>query len=553
MDRRAILATLLGRGIGKADNAQFLPPPDTTLTPYSGSWGFEQAAHLLRRATFAPTQAMIKEAADKGLEATIDLLFQDLPLPEPPVNYYYANDSVPIGATWINASYNGGSDISIARERSLQAWTLGLLLEEGISIREKMTLFWHNHFAINEIQDSKFVYRYITLLRTNAWGNFRALVKAITIDPAMLRFLNGNQNTKNAPNENYARELMELFTIGKGEQVGAGDYTTFTEQDVAEMARALTGWRDRGYLTEDENEKLESFFDEERHDPTPKQLSHRFGNAVINDMGDQEYAHLVDIIFQQREVARFICRKFYRWFVYYKIDDAIENDIIEPMAQMLIDSDFEAKPVLKALLKSEHFFNVLSIGPMIKNPLDFVVSVIKPLAIELPTDLKQRYTTLLKIFQETGPMQMQYYNPPEVAGWKPYYQKPAFYRIWINASTLTRRMAFVDNSLYGGLSSGDGDEVKLDVLKFVGVLDDPYDPNEVIKGFARILFPQPLTPAQITGLKEILLPGLPDYEWGVEYTDYEANPNDMQLANALDSKLRDLIATMMKMAEFYLS
>lgn len=551
MDRRATLVTLLGKNVKKARKTQFQPPVNATLAPYTGIWGFEQAAHLLRRTMFAPSLAQIKEVAEKGLDATIEQLFQELPMPDPPVNYYNRNEVVNIGETWVNQPYQG-NNVSISRERSLQSWTLELLLTEGISIREKLTLFWHNHFAINEIQDSTFVYRYITLLRANAWGNFRDLVKEVTIDPAMLRFLNGNQNRKGAPNENYARELMELFTIGKGNQVGPGDYTTFTEQDVAEMARALTGWRDRGYLMEDTSEKVEAYFTPNRHDTSSKQLSHRFNNEIITDMGDQEYAHVVDIIFQQREVARFISRKFYRWFVYYKIDATVEADVIEPMAQMLIDSDFEVKPVLEALLKSEHFFNILSVGPMIKNPIDFVVSVLKPLDLTLPSDIERRYEILRDFFNETGPMQMQYYNPPEVAGWKPYYQKPAFYRIWINSSTLNRRMAFVDNTIYNGSSTVGGD-TQLDVLAFVKKLEDPFDPNKVVERIAQIYMPQPLTQSQLTSLKGILLPGLPDYEWGVEFSDHVSNPGDMQLANALDSRLRDLIATMMKMAEFYLS
>lgn len=551
MDRRATLATLLGKNVKKARKTQFQFPVNASLAPYTGPWGFEQAAHLLRRTMFAPSLAQIKEVAEKGLDATIEQLFQELPMPDPPVNYYNRNEVVHIGETWVNKPYLG-NNISISRERSLQSWTLELLLTEGISIREKLTLFWHNHFAINEIQDSTFVYKYITLLRANAWGNFRDLVKEVTIDPAMLRFLNGNQNRKGAPNENYARELMELFTIGKGDQVGPGDYTTFTEQDVAEMARALTGWRDRGYLMEDTSEKVEAYFTPNRHDTTSKQLSHRFNNEIITDMGDQEYAHVVDVIFRQREVARFISRKFYRWFVYYKIDGTVEADVIEPMAQMLIDSDFEVKPVLEALLKSEHFFNILSVGPMIKNPIDFVISVLKPLNLTLPSDIERRYEILRDFFNETGPMQMQYYNPPEVAGWKPYYQKPAFYRIWINSSTLNRRMAFVDNTIYNGSSTIDGN-MQLDVLAFVKNLEDPFDPNKVVERIAQIYMPQPLTQSQLTSLKGILLPGLPDYEWGVEFSDHVSNPGDMQLANALDSRLRDLIATMMKMAEFYLS
>ncbi|MDX1942843.1 MAG: DUF1800 domain-containing protein [Saprospiraceae bacterium] len=553
MDRRETLTTLIGKRVSTPVAAPIKPPEDTTLAPYAGAWGFEQAAHLLRRAMFSPTLTQIKTAINKGLDATLEELLQELPLPEPPVNHYYRRDRfVAVGETWVDAPYDREDESVTYRNDSLRAWQMGLIFTEGVSIREKMTLFWHNHFAVNDIEDARYLYRYITLLRSNFLGNFRELVKEVTIDPAMLRFLNGTDNVKEAPNENYARELLELFTIGKGPFAGPGDYTNYTEQDVAEMARALTGWYENASTSGDRDKKVEAYFGLDAHDTGVKQLSHRFDNAIITNMGDQEYAHLVDIIFQKREVARFICRKLYRWFVYYKIDENIETNIIEPMAQLLIDNDYSIRPVVETLLRSEHFFHILSIGPMIKNPIDFVISLIKISEPTFSENLEYRYLSWYDYFKGAALMQMEYFFPPEVAGWKPYYQSPAFYRIWINASTLGFSMEFVDQTFY---YYDDQDErvIKFDVLKFIKQLDDPYDPNKVIEGFAQILFPRPITAKQITALKEIILPGLPDYEWGVEYTDYEANPNDMQLANAIDTKLRELLSQMMKMAEFYLS
>ncbi|MDX1942845.1 MAG: DUF1800 domain-containing protein, partial [Saprospiraceae bacterium] len=532
MDRRTTIATLIGKGRTRKLFAQLnvapQSPPEGTLAPYTGAWGYEQAAHLLRRAMFGPTYAQIKDVVTNGMAATVSELLQDLPMPAPPVNPNFADDpSVPIGATWIDAPYSTQVNVRNYRNQSLRAWTLGLLLTEGISIREKMTLFWHNHFSINvmNINDPKFFYKYVTTLRTYGLGNFRNLVKAITIDPSMLRFLNGNQNTKNAPNENYARELMELFTLGKGELAGPGDYTTFTEHDVIEMARVLTGWRDRGHYTNNVAVPVESYFLPNQHDTGSKQLSHRFNNVIINNLGDQEYAHLVDIIFQKPEVARFISRKLYRWFVYYEIDAATEQDVIEPMAQLLISNNYEIKPAIEALLKSEHFYNVLNFGPMIKNPLDFMVSAFKQTEVTFPPDLARRYNAWFQLFRQTALMQMEYYNPPDVAGWKAYYQEPSFYRVWINASTLPHRMTLTNTLAGNGYNYG-GFRVKIDTLKFIKTLDDPYDPNHVVEGFAKILFPQPLIAEQIAALKEVLIPGLPDYEWGVEYTDYESDPNN---------------------------
>jgi uncharacterized protein (DUF1800 family) len=554
MDRRATLAILRGK---KPSEAPAPPPgPNGSLTPYTGAWTYELAAHLLRRAMFGPTYAQIKDAVTKGLNATIDQLFKDTALPAPPVNHNSTEDpNVPIGSTWINAPYIDSNNVRTYRNQSLRAWTMGLLLTEGVSAREKMTLFWHNHFAINtmNINDPKFLYNYINTLRKHAWGNFRDLIKAITIDPAMLRFLNGNQNTKGSPNENYARELMELYTLGKGELAGPGDYTTFTEQDVLAMARVLTGWRDRGHYNANPMITMGSYFIPNQHDTGSKQLSHRFNNAVITNKDDKEYLDLIDLIFQKQEVARFISRKLYRWFIYYDIDAAAEQNVIEPMAQILIANNYNIKPAIQALLKSEHFYNMLNVGPLIKNPLDFIVSAIKPLQVELPNaDLAARYNGWLSLYRLSPNMQMDYYNPPDVAGWKAYYQEPAYYRIWINASTLAPRMNFT-NTLIGNGFNYNGFRVKIDVLKFVKTVSDPYDPNKVIEEFAKIIFPQPLPVEQRDALKEVLLPGLPDYEWGVEYTEYLEKPNDTTLAKAIETKLRNLLKAMLTMPEFYLS
>jgi hypothetical protein len=253
MDRRATLATLLGR-TKQQKNARTASaaPVVSGILPYAGPWEFEQAAHLLRRAMFGPNYQQIKDAVANGMDATVDQLLADLAMPDPPLNYNFNQDpNVPIGATWIDAPYSPTVNFLNYRYQSLFGWTIEQIFTEGVSIREKMTLFWHNHFvtASGIVVDTKFVYNYITLLRENSLGNFRELVKAITINPAMLRYLNGNQNNKFAPNENYARELLELFTIGKGELAGPGDYTNYTEEDVIEIARVLTGWIDTGYFT----------------------------------------------------------------------------------------------------------------------------------------------------------------------------------------------------------------------------------------------------------------------------------------------------------------
>jgi len=560
MNRRAVFATLRGKKQSKTTTSTQAAhsPMLSGLTPYTGPWTFEQAAHLLRRTTFGPSGEQIQNAVNIGIEATIAELLADRPLPDPPVNFVFDGrnaDNVPIGETWIRSPRVFTSDGLRVRLDSFEGWTLDVWLDDTLSIREKMVLFWHNHFVITLliVRDPRIMYDYITLLRKNALGNFRDLAKAITINPGMLIYLNGNLNTKEAPNENYARELLELFTVGKGDLAGEGDYTTFTEQDVQAIARVLTGWREQETMISPTEEIVESVFDTENHDTGTKQLSARFNNAVIENAGEEEYANLIDVIFQSPAAATHICRKLYQWFVYYKIDEQTEIEVIEPMAQLLRDNDYHILPVVEALLKSEHFYDVLNMGPMIKHPIDFTFSAIKPFPIQIPEVREDRYMLALRLFNWQNRMQMEMYNPPEVAGWKAWYQTPSFYRSWINPISLPERQQLTNKLSDDGLDIGDGTTIQIDVLAFAESLDNATDPNLLIENIAKIIFPRPLLPSQIEQLKELLIPGLPDFEWTVEYGQYLENPDNTELAMAVERKLRELLKAMMRMAEFYLS
>lgn len=538
----------------REDQQEALPTtPGQGLAPYTGYWDCDQAAHLLRRTIHGPNYDQIKEVAHLGLDASLELLFQELPLPEPPIIYDDKDPHVSIGKTWVNARYCGDIDQCIeVRHRSLKAWTITLIYEEGISIREKLTLFWHNHFAVNDIGDPKYLYRYITTLRQYSWGNFRDLVKLITVDPAMLRFLNSYQNTATAPNENYARELLELFTIGKGPLVGPGDYTNYTEHDVIQVARILTGWQDTGYKTTNRKEQVGALFQKDLHDKGVKELSHRFNNVCVPNLEDQEYTHFIDLIFEQAEVARFICRKLYRWFVYYDINAKVEAEVIEPMAKILINHNFEIKPALLALLRSEHFFASERVGLMIKNPIDFFMSAAKGTYTAIPTEIFLKYKVINTFYNTLEFMQMDYYNPPSVAGWKAYYQEPLFYRAWINTpNLLIRKEIALRLILFGQFLFGF--VVQINVLDFIARLDNPQDPNLLLEEICLTLLSRPLSQAQQYSLKEILLPGLPDYEWTVEYNKYLANPDDEDLAKPIENKLRLLLDKIIELPEFNLS
>ena len=546
MNRRTTIKRILGKPSTATQTNAIVT---SSFAPYTGEWTFEQASHLLRRTTFGATHAQIKQAVADGLEMTMQKLFAEQPAPAPPIYFNFEDDpEVPLGQTWVDTLENPDiQGLRSKRRQSLFAWTFKNIYEssKSINIMEKMTLFWHNHFVIANPNKGRRAYQYYTLLRRNALGNFKAFVEEITVDASMLRFLNGNQNTRTAPNENYSRELLELFTIGKGPTAGPGDYTNYTEQDVVELATALTGWRYNNAREEDGNV---TYFQANRHDEGEKQLSHRFDNVVIGNEGENEYKKVIEIIFQKAEVARFISRKLYNWFLHEEITEEVESSIITPMAELLLTNDYEIAPTVKALLQSEHFYETAYQGCMVNHPLDFYFKMVNTFQIELPEDPLERYNVFFQWYRNMSPLEMNIFYHPTVAGWKAFYQAPQFTKIWMNSVSLPIRQKFSDRFVDGYRVRGF--KLKINVLDFAAGLDNSTEPNDLIKETAAILFAQPITEEQLVGLKAIILPGLPDYEWTVEYGDYLAG--DVSLESSIEGKLEALIGTMLKMPEFYL-
>ena len=561
MDRRATIATLMGRSNEKQSEVTSAAATAVGgLTPFSGTFDRQAAAHLLRRVTFGPTRAQILQAEADGLAATIAKIFTPPPVTDEPINHRFANDpNCTIGEVWVDKPYTFDNEIQAYRTESLVAWTGFQLVKKNISIQEKLTLFWHNHFVTGDLDDPKFIYDYAKLLRSQGLGNFRQFTKEITINAAMLRYLNGNQNVNTSPNENFARELVELFTVGKGDLVGPGDYTNYTEDDIQAMARILTGWTDRGWFALDDT-PVGSAFISSKHDNGSKQLSHRFGNAVINGAGSLEYSNLIDVIFQQPACAQYICTKFYRFFVSDHIDDDIQVNVIDPLAQLMINYDYEIQPVLEALFQSEHFFSDGALGCVIKNPMDFTLGIIKQFETKMTDDMFGLHRQSIAILYATNFLGMSYYNPPNVAGWKAYYQEPAFHQIWINAVTLPQRMGYAYGAIVQGFEISDGDPdvqididpLELDPLVFVDQLEEPGNPNVVVEEFALTLLPRPLSIEQLNYLKTVLIPGLPDFEWEVEYLEYAIDPENENLAIPVRQKLKNMLTVLVTMGEFQL-
>jgi uncharacterized protein (DUF1800 family) len=583
MKRRDLISRIVGSGA--ADN-----PVDTTLAgvpgekvspfantslpvvarstaglePYNGAWTGMQLMHLLRRTTFGPSRAHIASFVGKSLDTVVDTLLAD-PGEEPTAPLVTdARDIAAVGSTWVNSLYKSTDplvtfDPSGLRQVSLRSWWMGLMMTQATSVREQMVLFWHNHFSteMNITGDPRFAYRYVALLRRNALGNFKEFVRSITIDGSMLIYLNGNSNQKSGPDENYARELQELFTIGKGPLVGDGDYTNYTEADVKAAARVLTGWR-RFQNADGTVGATTSYFTTSRHDVTNKTFSARYGNTVITGDatatgGEVELGKLLDMIFAQEETARYICRKLYRWFVYYLIDDVTEAQVIGPMALLLRLNNYDITPVLSALFKSAHFYDPVNMGCMIKNPLSFMTGLCRQFDVASPsTDLAKQYQGWYNLVAAASSMEQLLGDPPGVAGWPAYYQTPEYYEIWINSDILPKRARYSDALVGNGYNSG-GVNLQIDILAFAASLSNPGDPNVLISELAYLLFPVPLTATQIAVLKETLLPGLPDYEWTLEWSAYIATPTNTTVSKPVKTKLQALIGLMLRMPEYQLA
>lgn len=548
MDRRDFL-TAARKKIHRSVTAE---PPRTLsgLTPYNGPWTKNEVQHLLKRTLFGSTLADINYFKNLTASQAVDLLLNPTaPLPSPPVNDYNSSTVtdpvVPAGQTWINSPTNDGT-INSLRRASFKKWWTGVQINQDRSIREKMTLFWANHFATEsvDIGNAHWVYWHHALMRQNALGNFKQLVKSVTIDAGMLRYLNGYLNTNTAPDENYARELQELFTIGKD------GMNLFTEDDVKKAARVLTGWRINGTT-------YASFFDATKHDSSSKTFSSFYNNTTITGKtgaaGATETDDLINMIFAKDEVALFICRKIYRWFVYYKIDSATEANVIQPLAVIFRNNNYEIKPVLSALLKSEHFFDVLNQGCQIKSPVDHIVSCLREFNMVFPTDYADAYGMWNYIRGWSASMTQDLADPPSVSGWPAYYQTPMFYEIWINSDTLPKRNRFTDTMITTGYTRN-GKKIIIDAVTFAKTLTNPGDPNALIDEILSIIYRVPLSVVSKQNMKQqILLSNqTQDYYWSDAWTAYIANPTTSNY-NIVNTRLKALLQYLMNLAEYQLA
>lgn len=284
---------------------------------------------------------------------------------------------------------------SVVDLKNLNLTWLSEMTNSEAQLREKMSLFWHGHFACRVV-NIFFQQQLLNVIRENALGNFGDLLRGVSKSPAMLSFLNNQQNNKKQPNENFAREVMELFTMGRG---------NYSETDIKEGARAYTGW---GFNLKGE------FVDRPfLHDSGNKTFLGKTGNFNGDDA--------IDIILEQKATARFITAKIYRFFV----NENEDNEIIESLAENFYQSNYDLQQLMNSIFKSDWFYNEKNIGIRIKSPVELMVGVRR----FIPMELEKPEAQLL--FQRVLGQVLFY--PPNVAGW------PGG-KSWIDSSALMFRM-----------------------------------------------------------------------------------------------------------------
>ncbi|TVZ16471.1 DUF1800 family protein [Maribacter sp. MAR_2009_72] len=441
----------------------------STLAPYNAPLDQIRASHLYRRLGFSASVSTINQTIGQSAGNVIDnLVDQALNMPPTPA---------PTWANWTNANYpeddEARNQLRNQQQREFRLTYANALLNNNL--RDRLSFFWSNHFVTElEVYNCNgYLYEYINCLQRNSLGNFKTFVHEIGLTNAMLYYLDGVYNNGNNPNENYARELYELFTLGEG--------IAYTEEDIIETARALSGYVERGEIG-----CSPVTFDPTRHDAGSK--------TIFGQTGNFGYDEVIDNLFAQRsgQIAEFICRKLYEFFVHPDSRDEANNaqTIINEMAATFEASNFEIAPVLRQLFKSQHFFDDEAIGVIIKSPIDFYFNTLKE------TDFSYTDTNVAEMVNYSALLSQEIFEPFDVAGW----QRD---RSWINTNFMIGRWLTIESIIEGfymadneqfrrlgleisgdaGLTSTNPDAVARPIIDFIlpkGLLNEP----EYEKAFA---------------------------------------------------------------------
>ena len=418
-----------------------------TLSVYApdqyNPWDISKILFLFRRIGFSVKFKEVKNYLNFNPSDLIDQIFEEA------LNMPVSPD--PGWANFNNSDFTASGKNRGAFFRDHQKIVVDDFLNNGL--RERLTLFWSNHFVTEYYMYNHpaYTFRYYNNLQQYALGNFKEFVRIIGLDDAMLLYLNGVDNKKLAPNENYARELYELFTLGEG--------NGYTQDDITETARALTGYNARlngGPIT----------FNPNRFDDGEKTIFGRTGNWGYDDV--------IDILFEEKSdlISTFICTKIYKHFV----SPVINNQIIAELSSDFIQNNFELLPIFKKLFKSEHFFNSSASNVLIKSPIDFMLFIEKEFDFLKLDNFDLNRNNYLRL--RTADMGQEILNPVDVAGWQGNHD-------WISTGTLPMRWEF-GNYLLSRYFSKDKEQFRLLLKMMIGENND--DPVSIVKIVKEYMF-----------------------------------------------------------------
>jgi hypothetical protein len=563
-----------------------------SLAPNNAVLGEKHARHLLKRATFNYTQALVRSFSSLTPAQAIESLFQEQPLllarpydPTTKTGPDGKNTGTTVDGYWTERTdvlptfFNdfGGYQRKVSY---VSAWWWFNAINTP-TIKFKLSHFLSTRFVASRFGDltitsASSFYDHIRLLLFYAYGNYKTLARKMTLDNSMLNYLNNTNNSKTAANENYAREFLELFTIGKGPQIGEGNYTNYTETDVVQAAKLLTGFRtkaDRTLIDTDTGlPKGQNVI--ANHNTTAKAFSSAFGNKIINgattSLGmDTELNEFVEMVFSKDATALHICRKLYRYFVRSTISAEVENDIIAPLALELKDNSYELMPTVKRLLNSLHFYDLDDsnstdevVGAMVKPPIQLASEIITFFggAIPDPNTLSNAtafYQTLWYgnlDFSYGVLSNMQLFSPGNVAGHDAYHQEPSYDKSWISSSTLVARYRIGESLLEGKnlLRSGSPSMgVKIDIVNAVkssGIVSQPNDAVILTTELCAALFGQEPDLDRVTYFKKALVGDFTDNYWKQEWEKYLTNNNK----SVVEPRLKELVKELLSSPEFQL-
>ena len=544
------------------------------LEPYTGAWGNIQKKHLLNRTLTGYAHKHLLDLNNLTLQKSLDLLFSPEKLPSFPVNDYdyeitkeetekQGHTYIEAGKEYVFAPEPNGSPWP--RHSSHDAWLFKNMIDQKTSVHWRMVFFLHNLLAAGKGSVKMLFQHYVTLFNTS-FESYKTTIYKITLDPLMLDYLNLQHSQKNKPDENYARELQELFTVGKGPK------SQFTEEDVSEMARLLVGWQ----FNNDSKNKLTgpitNIFNDWNHDQLDKKFSTFYGNRIIKGQkgqnGKKELDEAIDMIFNTSECALFLCRRLYQFFCYPIIDDTVEKNVIAPMADILRKNNYELNVPLKALLGSAHFYDASFYNSMIKSPLEFLFGFYKEFDMYLFNtsggDIPKRFSDSLtsnfykyrNLQWEMGNLGLNYTDPPSVSGWPAYYQAPVFDLFWINSDTIAKRSNSGNGIAKWGAWVGSG-EIKgnvhnqIDKIKFISGLKSPNNLDLVIDETVERIMNAPISAKAKERIKASVLGGNAA-SYYTQLWDTHANRPTEESRSTLSNRLENLFGALFQMGEIHL-